>query len=60
MDRYIKRLIRCGYSADRAYCVCFDFAKNLPLIDLEYFIESIERETYVDRMESEPCRSESW
>jgi len=57
MERYIKRLIRCGYSADRAYCVCYDFAKNLPLIELENFIESIERDCYVDRMESEPCRA---
>ena len=50
MWTYVERLIRCGYSADRAYCICADFVKNLPLIDLRNFIESVERDTYVDRV----------
>ena len=57
MSRYIERLIRCGFSADRAYCICQDFVKNLPLIELENFISSIERECYVHRMESESRRA---
>lgn len=56
MDKYVYRLVRCGYSADRAYCICSDFVKNLPFIELENFVNSIERDTYVDRMESESGR----
>ena len=53
MQENIERLIRCGYSADRAYCICVDFMKNLPLFDLQLFVESVERECYVDRIQSE-------
>lgn len=48
MQEYIDRLVRCGYSPDRAQAVCSDFLRNLSLVDLECFIESVERDTYVD------------
>lgn len=48
MRNYVDRLIRCGFSADRATAVCIDFAKNLPLDDLIFFVQSVEEEVYVD------------
>ena len=59
MTEYINRLIRCGYSADRAYSVCQDFAKNLPFIELENFVSSIEKDSYVDRVQPESCGKKS-
>jgi len=56
MREYIDRLMRCGFSADRAYSICQDFGKNLPLIELENFIQSIERDCYVDRILEQPNR----
>ena len=52
MQPYIDRLIRCGYSADRAYSVCSDFVKNLSMEDLEDFVRSVEKSAYenVDRI----------
>lgn len=43
MWTYVKRLIGCGFSLNRAYSVCRDFTNNLPLIDLENFVQSMER-----------------
>lgn len=39
MKEYIKRLISCGYTEDTAYKLCVDFMKNLPLFDLQFFVE---------------------
>lgn len=43
MQKYIDRLVRCGYTAERARNVCSDFARNLPLIELENFVISMEK-----------------
>lgn len=43
MKSYVKRLVRCGYSYDRAFTVCKDFVKNLTIVDLECFVLSIEK-----------------
>lgn len=48
MYKYIERLIKCGYSISRAYDVCVDFVRNLSWLDLEYFVHSVEKDTYVD------------
>lgn len=42
MGKYIKRLIDCGYSPDKAVKTCEDFARNLPLVDLELFVQATE------------------
>lgn len=54
---YVERLMKCGYPSYKAYCVCQDFIKNLSLIDLQCFIDSMEREYYVGRMESKSRRA---
>ena len=43
MNEYIKRLMRCGYSRQRAEKVCIDFMLNLPIFDLEFFVWSVEK-----------------
>lgn len=57
MQEYIDRLMRCGFSADRAYSICRDFMKNLHIFDLQFFVESIERDTYVDRVQQKSDRA---
>ena len=42
MNRYIKRLVDCGYTQDHARKVCEDFTRNLPLIALQCFVEMVE------------------
>lgn len=42
MASYINRLIKCGYSRRHAEKVCEDFVRNLPLIDLDFFVRSME------------------
>jgi len=44
MWKYIDRLVKCGYSTHRAYNVCSDFVKNLSLVELEFFIASVEKD----------------
>lgn len=48
MKEYIERLIECGYTEEKAYELCVDFIKNLPLFDLQFFVETKEAQTYVD------------
>ena len=43
MSTYIKRLVKCGYSKEKAFKVCCDFVRNLGIVDLECFIYSMER-----------------
>jgi hypothetical protein len=50
MTNYVNRLMKCGYSKDRARAVCEDFARNLPFYELENFVLTKEREN-VDRVE---------
>lgn len=50
MKEYIKRLIECGYDEDEAYQVCVDFVRNLPLFELQFFVENKENEKHVDRV----------
>lgn len=47
MISYIIRLMKCGYTYDRARSVCSDFVRNLSLVDLDYFIMTIEGKCYV-------------
>lgn len=42
MKAYIDRLVKCGYTRQRAQKVCDDFTRNLPLIDLDFFVSVIE------------------
>lgn len=42
MDKYIKRLTKCGYTEGKARQVCMDFVRNLSLFDLECFIWAVE------------------
>ena len=43
MNKYVMRLVRCGYSKTKAISLCEEFSRNLPLISLEWFVESVER-----------------
>lgn len=42
MEKYVERLIKCGYKRDRATRVCEDFVRNLSVLDLQLFVESTE------------------
>lgn len=42
MEKYIRRLIECGYTRAKAYELCCDFVRNLSLFDLENFIYTME------------------
>lgn len=44
MQKYIDRLMRCGFSYHRAYYECCDFIKEYGLEGLEDYISSIEKE----------------
>lgn len=44
MEEYIRRLMACGYSEERARQLCLDFSHNLHLFDLDHFILFIEKE----------------
>ena len=46
MQKYVDRLICCGYDPERAYSVCCDMVRNLSLVDLVFFITVME-ERYV-------------
>lgn len=50
MQDYIERLMKCGYSLSKAYRVCVDFMCNLPLFDIQFFVESVEDKNHVDRV----------
>lgn len=43
MKRYIDRLIACGYSEEKATELCIEVSNNLPLIELENLILSLEK-----------------
>lgn len=44
MQKYVDRLIECGYSPEKARSLCHDIGRNLGIVDLENLIESIEKE----------------
>ena len=55
MDKYIARLIKCGYEPNNALKTCEEFARNLPLVDLELFVQATEeiyRRNHVDQVQS--------
>lgn len=56
MQEYIERLIHCGYTKEKAYSLCADFMRNLPLFNLQLFVESIEEEHHVGKIQSESNR----
>lgn len=43
MQKYIDRLVKCGYTKARAYSICCDFVSNLTIFDLENFILTMEQ-----------------
>lgn len=43
MQKYISRLVKCGYSTAKAYELCCCFIVNFSLPELEYFVESMEK-----------------
>lgn len=61
MDKYIKRLIACGYSPDKAVKVCEEFERNLGMLDLELFVQATEEYhiNHVDKIQPQPHRSGS-
>lgn len=52
MQKYVKRLVKCGYSEEHAYAVCCDFIRNLSIVDLENFVSSVEKRANVYRVQS--------
>lgn len=54
MSEYIERLMRCGYSADRAISTYRDFLKNFTIADLDIYVRQVEKDNYVDLLQSEP------
>ena len=44
MDKYIDRLVKCGYERNKAVRTCEEFTRNLPLVDLELFVEATEEQ----------------
>lgn len=47
MDRYINRLIACGFPAHEAHTICIDFVRNYTVDDLEDFVRSAEDDGHV-------------
>ena len=43
MKDYINRLVRCGYSAEKASDLCIGIIVNLSIFDLECFICAMEK-----------------
>ena len=50
MQKFIDRLIHCGYSPSDAHSTCHDFIREFNIEKLEEFISSLERDLYVDRV----------
>ena len=48
MQKLMKRLVKCGYDEERARKICIDYSNNLSLIDLLFFVMSMESLYYVD------------
>lgn len=48
MEKYINRLVRCGFSYHRAYYKCYDFIKEYGMRELEDYISFIEKETRIN------------
>lgn len=42
MDKYVERLIACGYSVAEAYAECYTFIKNFSIVELESYVSWIE------------------
>ena len=42
MNEYIDRLVKCGYTTERATAICVDFIRNLGMFDLQLFVEVTE------------------
>lgn len=59
MADYIRRLVACGYTPEKARQICQDFSRNLPLFDLELFVRTTEeyyKKNHVDTIQSKSCR----
>lgn len=54
MLKYINRLIACGYAPHNAYAICRSFVKDFSIVELDTFVQSIERDKredgHVDRV----------
>ena len=42
MKAYVNRLMQCGYSRQKAQEICEQFVRNLTLIDLDFFVLTME------------------
>lgn len=42
MAEYIERLVKCGYTPEKAKQICLEFSRNLPVFDLELFVKTTE------------------
>lgn len=42
MKKYVKRLMKCNYSKERAESVCYDMWKNCGYVALNLFVDQIE------------------
>ena len=54
MAEYIDRLVRCGYTPEKAKEICLDFSRNLPVFDLELFVKTTEefyKKNHVDQVQ---------
>lgn len=48
MLKYINRLIACGYAPHNAYAICRSFVKDLSIVELDMFVQSIEHDKRED------------
>lgn len=45
MQKYIERLVECGYPKERAESLCHDMCRNCGYVALVLFVEDIESRT---------------
>lgn len=50
MPECINRLVKCGYTREKAEQLCFDFVRNLSLFDLKCFVVFMESVHHVDKV----------
>lgn len=57
MSEYIDRLVRCGYSMDKAIDTYRDFLRNFTIAELDIYVRQVEKNSYVDSLQPESYRS---
>lgn len=48
MDGYVNRLIRCGFSPDKAQEIRLDILRNFSVAELDIFVRYVEDSRHVD------------